>query len=296
MKHPCCVACGHSLESSKQIRISALFKGVAYYSCPGCESLGVSPAPPESELNRYYKDFYIGAWKRSLVDRWIQVFRGWSEAQRARSLIRAGLSQDMALPSGMIVVDCGAGSGALSRSLRQRLGPEAFLIPIDAARGVLSLRGPNTEPWCVNERELLRRLAKKGGGKFDLVFFSHTLEHFREPQKVLAAFASRLNTGGRIIIDFPHGRHPLYLRGDDVKIPDLYFFTEQGMEAMSLGAGCRILAFHGISPGPASLAAVENAAIQYLSAALFILKGWVTGDGYFSATPPVWLRVVLKKA
>lgn len=295
MNNLCCAACGHSLEGSKSIRTSALFRGFSYYSCPGCESLGVSPPPLESELNSYYKNFYIGVWKRSLVDRWIQVFRGWSEAQRARSLVRAGFSRGMVRTSGLSVADCGAGSGSLTRVLRKTLGPKVRITAIDQAKEVLSLRGPNTDSWCMNESKLLDHLTRGEAPKFDLVFFSHTLEHFRDPLAVLSAFANLLNPGGRIVIDFPHGRHPLYLRSADVKIPDLYFFTEEGMRAMSLKAGCRILASYGLSPGPASLAHLENAAVQYLSSFLFIMRGWITGDGYFSAKVPVWMRVILEK-
>jgi len=148
----------------------------------------------------------------------------------------------------------------------------------------------------VTESELISRLDQDRNLNFDLVFFSHTLEHFRDPSKVLQAFAGRMKPSGRIVVDFPHGRHPLYLRQGDIGIPDLFFFTEQGFRIMAEKAGCRIVGFRGLSPGPGFLAARENAFFQYLAAGLFILRGWGLGEGYFSATPPVWLRAVLEKA
>lgn len=41
--------------------------------------------------------------------------------------------------------------------------------------------------------------------KFDYIFLNHVFEHLDNPVGVLKDLVSRLNKGGKIIIEIPHG-------------------------------------------------------------------------------------------
>jgi len=290
-----CLACLEPLNLEKVVRRSGVFRAVSFYECSTCGTVGAFPVPSTTELASFYSSFYITASKRTLWDRAIQIFRGLSERQRALSLVGAYNKSRGKVRKEFTAVDCGAGAGALTRVLREKFGSEIRIVSVDAAVEVENLRPWATETWHLSENALLEKLALSNRKNFDVVFFSHTLEHFSNPSKVLEAFLNCLDPGGRIVIDFPHGAHPVYRDAHDLHIPDLFFFTRRGMERLAERLGATVSTGQGISPGPDWLVSRLGSPYQYLASALFILRGWIFGEGFFSAKIPVWYRVVLTK-
>jgi 2-polyprenyl-3-methyl-5-hydroxy-6-metoxy-1,4-benzoquinol methylase/DNA-directed RNA polymerase subunit RPC12/RpoP len=294
-----CIACLRDVPADKPLGKSIIFAHSAYYRCPTCGTRQAHPLPSTAELDDLYRDSYITkhweqmkGWKQGPLDQALKRLRVLSERARAVSLItevqRLGWSPHMRVTA----VDCGAGHGTLTRLLRERLPQNSRLIAIDAAKEVTQLKGVADEAWCLSENGLAARLADGAGSGFDLIFFSHTLEHLREPELILRAFARRLAPDGLLVVEFPHGLHPSYNLKGDLALPDLFFFTAAGMKAMAKRAGCRPLTTRGISPGPDWLLRRNSKYAQYLAALFFILRAWLTNDGNFHADPAFWYRMV----
>jgi SAM-dependent methyltransferase len=184
----------------------------------------------------------------------------------------------------------------LTRALRAAGGSSAHVVSIDAAQDVLSLRGVANETWHVSETELLQRLGETTL-RFGAVFFSHTLEHFVDPLGVLRAVSRRLADHGRIHVDCPSGLHPIYTHASDLNIPDFMFVTPKGVGALAQLAGCEVLDFQGISPGPSFLyRPAERAFLQYVASFMFLARSVLTGDGYFTEGSPLWWRFTLRQS
>lgn len=287
-----CPACCEPIDVQSLVRASALFPGTSYYRCHICRTISAHPVPSEEAVNRYYQHLYFVPKKRSLFSSAMERLRKASERQRASSMIRAALANGLPRHPGTAVVDCGAGSGALTVALRQALGDEARVISFDLATEVQDLAGTATETWCLSEQQLLGKL-RGTAFEFDGVFFSHTLEHFLDPPAVLAALASRLRRGGVMVIDCPSGLHPMYAARTPLAVADLVFLSPEGIAALASRTGCSVRSMSGISPGPSVLWTLQHPVAGYAASALFLLKGALTGDGYFPSRVPVWWRAVL---
>src|SRR5947209_2652100 len=101
-----------------------------------------------------------------------------------------------------LLLDVGCGSGQNSAVLRKQM-PElrAFGITIsateqEAANSVME------QCWiCDLEGELPPELDAL---QFDVILFSHVLEHLREPKQVLRRFLKFLQPSGRLLIALPN--------------------------------------------------------------------------------------------
>lgn len=90
-------------------------------------------------------------------------------------------------------------------------------------------------------------------GRFDLLIFSHVLEHFAEPEAVLRQALAWLRPGGRVLVALPNVRHvsvlwDLLLR-DDFRYQasgildrtHLRFYTRTSAQRMLQGCGLQLL-------------------------------------------------------
>jgi len=97
-------------------------------------------------------------------------------------------------------VGCGAGDNArLSRrrgSVRQFYGITASNSEYKSAAEVMA------DCWCADIES--SDLGFLRGKHFDALLFSHTLEHLREPARVLSKFTSYLSPGGLVLIAVPN--------------------------------------------------------------------------------------------
>jgi 2-polyprenyl-3-methyl-5-hydroxy-6-metoxy-1,4-benzoquinol methylase len=100
------------------------------------------------------------------------------------------------------LLDIGCGAGDNAALVKSRYTEcEIFGITHSAAEAELARRHM-TRCWVFNiESELPDELAYQ---PFDVLIFSHVLEHFRDPAVVLARFSRLLRSGGQVLIAVPN--------------------------------------------------------------------------------------------
>ncbi len=105
-------------------------------------------------------------------------------------------------------LDCGCGAGANARLLRA-LGWEVTGITLSPGERELAAR------HCarVVVADLEEALPDEIGGGYDLVVFSHVLEHLRNPERVLGAAKRLLGPKGVVLVALPNALfYPIRLR------------------------------------------------------------------------------------
>jgi SAM-dependent methyltransferase len=109
---------------------------------------------------------------------------------------------DLIDPAAVRVLDVGCGAGDTARLLRAR-DPHKRIYgitasPAEAARARAVLEAC----WVADlERELPPELRAQ---QFDVLIFSHVLEHLREPQHLVRRLSEQLRTGGTCVIAVPN--------------------------------------------------------------------------------------------
>jgi 2-polyprenyl-3-methyl-5-hydroxy-6-metoxy-1,4-benzoquinol methylase len=104
--------------------------------------------------------------------------------------------------SARTVLDVGCGSGDLAALLSARDSEKRIYgitaSPQEAANAARYMQAC----WVADlESELPGELAER---KYDLIVFSHVLEHLPEPQRVLKRFVQHLQPGGAVVIAVPN--------------------------------------------------------------------------------------------
>lgn len=114
------------------------------------------------------------------------------------------------------VLDVGCGAGDNARAIRQRF-PGVEIIGITHAPEEIDIAQQTMDDCLCFDIEAQDAFPLPEG-KFDLIIFSHVLEHLRDPDKVLDRFADHLEDGGTVLIAVPNilsWRMRLqFLRGD----------------------------------------------------------------------------------
>ncbi|MBB6273964.1 ubiquinone/menaquinone biosynthesis C-methylase UbiE [Pedobacter cryoconitis] len=109
------------------------------------------------------------------------------------------------LKQGLRVLDIGCGTGAISKDIAERVGPEGFVIGID-----------NTEKFIVSGKEsyqtnlnleLLHHdlFSYEPEEKFDLIVSARTLQWLNNPKEALQKLKTLLKPGGQLsVLDYNH--------------------------------------------------------------------------------------------
>ncbi len=119
---------------------------------------------------------------------------------------RETIVEKLALESGMVVADVGAGTGLFTRLMAARVGAEGKVYAVDIAntfvthvvmsshaRGLKNVEGIVCAPDD----------AKLPENSVDVVFICDTYHHFEFPRKTMASIHRALKPGGRlVVIDF----------------------------------------------------------------------------------------------
>lgn len=120
------------------------------------------------------------------------------------------------VPGPQRTLDAGCGSGAFTLYAARR-GNEAIGLSFDARNNAVAaarariLRIPNAR-FLLGDLEALDQRTPPLG-PFDQILCLETLEHLRDDRRVLAALASRLKPGGRLLLTTPY-THYRRLLGD----------------------------------------------------------------------------------
>jgi SAM-dependent methyltransferase len=101
-------------------------------------------------------------------------------------------------PSGLCVLDVGAGDGYLARELLGRLPPESEVHCVDAFYTEASLR----RAWA-GAPAALRFHAERPPGPFDLVLLLDVVEHVVDDGGFLREIVREIRPGGRVLVSVP---------------------------------------------------------------------------------------------
>jgi 2-polyprenyl-3-methyl-5-hydroxy-6-metoxy-1,4-benzoquinol methylase len=100
----------------------------------------------------------------------------------------------------LLDIGCGAGDNA---SLIKRMNPKCEIFGITHSSAEAAIAGMHmSQCWVADiENDLPSEVTNLS---FDVLLFSHVLEHLRDPADVLARFSSTLVTGGQVLIAVPN--------------------------------------------------------------------------------------------
>jgi SAM-dependent methyltransferase len=99
------------------------------------------------------------------------------------------------------ILDVGCGAGDNARRLKQAK-PDRHIVGITHSRDESEMASPFMAALHIIDIE--RDLETDLGGPFDLLLFSHVLEHTRDPLEVLRRFLPLLAEGGHVLIAVPN--------------------------------------------------------------------------------------------
>lgn len=119
------------------------------------------------------------------------------------------------------ILDVGCGSGALGSALKRRgpcrvAGITYGAAEAEAARRVLD----DVILFDLDDAELPPM------GPFDVIVCSHVLEHLKQPERLLAALAPRLQPGGELVVALPNA---LYWRQRLQFLRGRFRYTDGGL-------------------------------------------------------------------
>lgn len=160
--------------------------------CADCNHRFVSPQPKWDELSPYYSSSYSP----------YRAAHGMTEpftttVGRAR---KTGVYRHVSIKPGMRILDVGCGGGSFLRVARE-LGAHAFGVE-PSQHGAEQCRADGLE---VFHGMIEDYLAKHGNERFDLITFSHVIEHTSDPVATLRAAGSLLAPDGVLWIAVPNG-------------------------------------------------------------------------------------------
>jgi 2-polyprenyl-3-methyl-5-hydroxy-6-metoxy-1,4-benzoquinol methylase len=199
-----CPLCGGELRPNAARAFDRLVTGDGPFTVSVCRacSYGVTvPALRGPELDRYYGGEYFGGFYdvgsppgSGLLERGRERFRRRAARQRFG---RAPYAVSGLAPGR--VLDVGCGSGELLAHYAA-LGWEAYGIdPAPSAVAAARRRGLSVHAGTLADRPW-------GVVQFDLIVFSHSLEHIPQPLDVLRQAVASLAPGGRLALALPNWR------------------------------------------------------------------------------------------
>ena len=179
--------------------------------CPECELYFVWPQPSQDSLDAFYAS-----------ETWTETSQRRNPLKPIGSWVRAWhryrkLSAHFASPGRML--DMGCGDGAIADRFAKN-GWDATGVDYEMPGSV--------------------------SGKYDLVVFSHSIEHMLDPVAVLKRFSKLLTDRGLIYIEVPLFPHPdatsvkEYLMWSFDKARHMFNYTPESIEKTVTGAGMEV--------------------------------------------------------
>jgi cyclopropane fatty-acyl-phospholipid synthase-like methyltransferase len=112
----------------------------------------------------------------------------------------------LGLKPGMYVADLGAGTGAFTRPIAEKVGREGRVYAVDIAPAFLAHIADDAKRRGLSQVRTVRGTQDSTGlseNSIDLVFACDVYHHLERPDRVLASVRNALRPGGRlVVIDF----------------------------------------------------------------------------------------------
>lgn len=146
----------------------------------------------------------------------------WKEDNRKRALLDAFAddsrrkNQFLPIISNKSWMDVGTGTGGILDQLKGFAAKIVAIEPQQRALDVLKQEG----------YEAYADIADAPSDTFDIITLFHVFEHLTEPLKILETAYSKLNVGGKIVIEVPHARDFLFTQLDLEEFKNFTFWSE----------------------------------------------------------------------
>lgn len=189
---------------------STIFDDLTIYRCLTCALGFAYPRPPQSALTAYYATGYRTS---SSLPPWPHRVRNLA---RARSQLLY-LEQVISLSGVTNWLDVGAGFGLLLDEVRQAGIHTAAIEPEPFARKRLLDVG----------HQLFESMEAAGSQSWDVVSFSHVLEHVSQPLHFLQGIYEALRPGGYALCEVPN---EIGLMQSTSDFPHLHFFQAGSLQ------------------------------------------------------------------
>jgi 2-polyprenyl-3-methyl-5-hydroxy-6-metoxy-1,4-benzoquinol methylase len=211
--------------------------GFPYVVCTACRSLFVSPRPPQSALDRFYREAPSSRY-------WAQEFFPAVEEARREKIIRPRVGRILEhartrrLPlDGPLVIDAGAGSGVFLSEFLEAV-PEARAVAVEPGEDLAEQA--RTRGLRVVEKPV--ELCEELGGEADIVTSFEVIEHVHDPLAFVRAVARLARPGGLVLVTGLNGDgfdvQVLWSEAKAVSPPHhLNFLSVEGLESLFHRAG-----------------------------------------------------------
>jgi SAM-dependent methyltransferase len=200
-----CALCG-AQESEK------LHKGVRHnakldvHRCSGCGLVRLHPLPTEEELAKFYAEDYRHEHEPGVEPE--EARR--TELPEARARVQRLMPLLKSRPK---LLEIGSSSGAFLDSARPFAGSVMGVEP-----------GRRHREWAKKELGLTMAPSLDAvTEKFDLIVLFHVLEHVRHPVEFLKGLLSRLNPGGKVVVEVPSDNDALLSVYKTEAYPPFYY-------------------------------------------------------------------------
>ncbi|HWX08333.1 MAG TPA: class I SAM-dependent methyltransferase [Gaiellaceae bacterium] len=211
--------------------------GFRYVECARCRSLFVSPRPPQSALDRFYRDAPSSRfWAREFFPAVEEARREKIIRPRVRRILDHPRLQRLGLDRPR-VVDVGAGSGAF---LTELLGavPEAEAVAVEPGEDLAEQARARGLRVVEKPVELCDELAAEA----DIVTSFEVIEHVHDPEAFVRAVARLARPDGLILVTGLNGDgldvQVLWSESNAVSPPHhLNFLSVHGLESLFRRAG-----------------------------------------------------------
>jgi len=200
--------------------------------CSQCDHGFLNPRPSWDELGPYYHSSYAP------YDA-LHGLPGSFEATVSEAKSQ-GSFRHVAIHPGQRILDVGSGGGSFLRVARA-LGAEVAGVEPSA----FGARAARDQGLSVFEGTLEQYVASGAGDRFDLITFSHVVEHLPDPINTITLSAALLDSGGRIWLAVPNGAcrsaRRLGWRWHSTDLPlHLHHFSPRSMRVLSERAGVQL--------------------------------------------------------
>lgn len=235
-----CLICGHTFvpASGQTVRYpigqERSFQPEQIIFCPSCEGGSAWPLPRQEEIEKHYSTGEY--WKDSGKKVSFARFPGHLAMAKSRwDFCRKSLDS---LNEPLRVLDIGAGLGFFGLAACATEGvrvAEYVHLEADAQLGkALTAHWPSLK---TSTRLTTLLSVAELEGEFDIIVFSHVLEHVEDPRGFLRVVAEHLRPGGYIFIDVPNSD---YRYKKDV-FPHVSFFKEESLRRLLLSGGLKVV-------------------------------------------------------